>query len=222
MGITGGLMATKEIDWEAIERDFRAGILSLREMSKQYGVSHVAIKKRADKFGWDRDLSGKIKAKAEALVNSREVNTEVNTQSTVNERAVIEANAEVIAQVRISHRRDISRSRKLVIKLLEELELQTDNRELYEKLGEMMRREDDKGIDKLNDLYNKVISLAGRTKTMKDLADSLKTLVALERQAYNLDTDLPGAGDDESKSSNMTELARRLAFILMKAEREKQ
>lgn len=215
-------MATKEIDWEAIERDFRAGILSLREMSKQYGVSHVAIKKRADKFGWDRDLSGKIKAKAEALVNSREVNTEVNAQSAVNERAVIEANAEVIAQVRISHRRDISRSRKLVIKLLEELELQTDNRELYEKLGEMMRREDDKGMDKLNDLYNKVISLAGRTKTMKDLADSLKTLVALERQAYNLDADLPGTGDDKSKASNMTELARRLAFILMKAEREKQ
>lgn len=208
--------------WEAIERDFRAGILSLREMSKLYGVSHVAIKKRADKFGWDRDLSGKIKAKAEALVNSREVNTEVNTQSAVNERAVIEANAEVIAQVRISHRKDISRSRKLVIKLLEELELQTDNLELYEELGEMMRREDDKGMDKLNDLYNKVISLAGRTKTMKDLADSLKTLVTLERQAYNLDTDLPSTGDDESKASSMTELARRLAFILVMAEREQQ
>ena len=46
---------------------------------------------------------------------------------------------------------------------------------------------DDKGNDKVNDLYMKIISMPGRVKSMKDLSDTLKTLIALERQAFGLD-----------------------------------
>lgn len=215
-------MSKKEVDWEAIEGAYRAGLLSLREMSQEYGVSHVAIKKRADKEGWTRDLTAKIKAKADALVNSREVNGGVNSAPLVNESEIVNANAEVIANIRLSHRKDISRSRNVVMKLLGELEASTDNIELFENLGELMRREDDKGQDKLNDLYHKVISMAGRTKTMKDLADSLKTMVALERQAYGLDTEVKAQDGEPGKEANINDVARRLAFILTKSLKENQ
>lgn len=215
-------MAKKETDWEAVEGAYRAGLLSLREMSQEYGVSHVAIKKRADKEGWARDLTAKIKAKADALVNSREVNSEVNSKPLVNESEIVNANAEVIANIRLSHRKDISRSRGVVMKLLGELEASTDNIELFEELGEMMRREDDKGQDRLNDLYHKVISMAGRTKTMKDLADSLKTLVGLERQAYGLDTEVAPPTGDDGKETNINDLARRVAFVFTKSMKENQ
>lgn len=215
-------MSKKETDWEAIEGAYRAGLLSLREMSQEYGVSHVAIKKRADKEGWTRDLAAKIKAKADALVNSGEVNGGVNSKPLVNEAEIVNANAEVIANIRLSHRKDISRSRNLVMKLLGELEASTDNIDLFEQLGEMLRREDDKGQDKLNDLYHKVISMAGRTKTMKDLADSLKTLVAIERQAYGLDVEVKAQDEDTGKERNMNDLARRIAFTLSSALRENQ
>ena len=33
----------------------------------------------------------------------------------------------------------------------------------------------------------KIISMPGRVKSMKDLSDTLKTLIALERQAFGLD-----------------------------------
>lgn len=215
-------MSKKETDWEAIEGDYRAGLLSLREMSQKHGVSHVAIKKRADKEDWTRDLTAKIKAKADALVNSGEVNGGVNSKPLVNEVEIVNANAEVIANIRLSHRKDISRSRNLVMKLLGELEASTDNIDLFEQLGEMLRREDDKGQDKLNDLYHKVISMAGRTKTMKDLADSLKTLVAIERQAYGLDVEVKAQDEDPGKERNMNDLARRVAFTLSSALRENQ
>ena len=215
-------MAKKETDWEAVEGAYRAGLLSLREMSQEYGVSHVAIKKRADKEGWTRDLTAKIKAKAEALVNSREVNGGVNSKPLVNETEIVNANAEVIANIRLSHRKDISRSRNVVMKLLGELEISTDNIDLFEELGEIMRSPDDKGQDKRNDIYNKVISMSGRTKTMKDLADSLKTLVALERQAYGLDTEVKNQDDDPGKEANINDVARRLAFIMTKALKETQ
>ena len=188
-------MAT-QTDWEAVERDYRAGLLSVREIGLAHGVSHTAINKRAKKFGWDRDLKAKIKAKADALVSKSEVSKEVSSKQAETEREIIESNATAIANVRMAHRGDIRRSRGLVNKLLDELESLTDNAELFDALGEMMDTPDDNGIDKLNDLYNKVISLPSRSKTMKDLADTLKTLISLERQAYDLENagELPERG----------------------------
>lgn len=187
-------------DWEAIERAYRAGILSVREIASQHGITHGAINKRAKKEGWDRDLKAKIKAKADALVSKRSVSTEVSTRNADTEREIIESNATAIANVRMAHRGDIRRSRGLVNKLLDELESLTDNAELFDALGEMMEKPDDNGIDKLNDLYNRVISLPSRSKTMKDLADTLKTLISLERQAY----DLENAGESADPGAGIT------------------
>lgn len=119
--------------------------------------------------------------------SKREVSIEVASKSAETERQIIEANAEAIVSIRMGHRSDTRRSRELTNKLLDELEGLTDNRELFEQLGELMHSPDDKGMDRLNDLYRKVVELPNRTKVMKDLAETLKTLITLERQAYNLD-----------------------------------
>jgi len=181
-------MGSKQtFDWEAIERDYRAGILSVREIASANGCTHGAINKRAKRDGWDRDLKAKIKAKADALVSKREVSTAVSTLAANTEREIIEGNAEAIVNIRMAHRADIRRSRGLTNKLLEELEQLTDHRDLAESLGEMMRNPDAFGNDRLNDLYHKIIALPNRTKIMRELAETLKTLITLERQAYNLD-----------------------------------
>lgn len=200
-------MTTKQPDWERIEQLFRAGLLSVREIAAACGVSHTAINKRSKAEGWDRDLNAKIKAKADSLVSKREVSTKVSTETLATERGIVEANAEVIADIRMAHRTDIGRSRRLANKLLDELENLTDNRDLFEELGELMRDPDDKGFDRRNELYGKVISLSGRTKTMKELGETLKTLVALERQAYDLDTKSAGTDADEL-SKLMDELSK--------------
>ena len=180
-------MTRKVIDWESVEIQYRAGIRSLKDIGREFDVSDAAIVKRAKRDGWTRDLRAKIHAKAESKVSESLVSAEVSAQTKVREREVIEANAVAVADVRLAHRRDIRRSRSLANKLLEELEGLTDNRELFEQLGELMHSPDDKGMDRLNDLYRKVVELPNRTKVMKDLAETLKTLIALERQAYNLD-----------------------------------
>ncbi len=176
-------------DWEKVELDYRAGVKTLRQIAEEHGISHVAINKRAKKNGWSRDLSGKIAARVEDLVTKEVVTKSVTSEARVSEREIIDANAQAIVSVRLSHRKDIQRSRRITMGLLEELEQQTgaDNVALLEQMGELMRSEDDKGQDKLNDLYRKIISLPGRAKTMKDLGESLRVLVTLERQAFGLD-----------------------------------
>lgn len=198
-------------DWERVEQLFRAGLLSVREIAATCGVSHTAINKRARNAGWERDLKAKIQAKADALVSKAEVSSKVSTEALATERGIVEANAQVIADIRITHRTDIGRSRRLAIKLLDELESVTDNRQLFEELGELMRSEDDKGQDRRNDLYMKVIELPTRTKTMKDLGETLKNLVALERQAYSIN-DEAAPPDDRSKLTD-EELERRIAQL---------
>ena len=200
-------------DWEAIETAYRTGSQSVREIAAQFGISHAAISKRAKKESWDRDLQARIQAKADALVTKREVTKKVTTEKAVTERQIVEANAEVIANVRMEHRSDIRRARTLTNSLLEELESECSDVEALNQLGELLRREDDKGADKLNDLYHKIISLPGRVKAMKDLADSLKNLIALERQAYSLDD--PDAGKQSpigDKSDD--DLTRRIQELM--------
>lgn len=181
--------ATRTIDWEGVEIDYRSGILTLREIAEKFGLSHVAVAKKAKRDGWVRDLSAKIRAKAEALVNNGEVNSRVTSVNQIRENEIVDANAKAVADIRLSHRKDIGRAKILMLKLLEELESQTSDRELYENLGEMMRRENANGIDKLNDLYQKVVGSPQRIDSMKKLAETLRYLIALERQAFNIPDD---------------------------------
>ncbi|MBQ1763243.1 MAG: hypothetical protein IIZ92_10135 [Aquincola sp.] len=174
------------VDWDHIEIDYRAGIKSLRQMGEEYGVSHVAITKRAKAKGWTRDLSKRIAAKAEAKVNAAAVNSVVTAERLVTEQVVVEANAEMQSRIRLAHRTDIQRARGLCMRLLEELDAETGAIELLQDLGELMRRENENGVDRLNDLYHKVIALPGRIKGMKDLGETLRVLIGLEREAFGI------------------------------------
>jgi len=171
-------------DWERIEADYRAGLLSVREIAAANGVSHVAIGKRAKRDGWERDLNAKIKAKADALVTKAEVTKEVTSEQAVTERRIVEANAHVIAEVRVSHRRDIARARSLAMKLLDELEVQTDSVDLLEQLETALAGED--GPDGLTRVFQRVTSTAGRIDSAKKLAEAMKVLVSMEREAYGI------------------------------------
>lgn len=178
----------KSIDWERIEYDYRAGILSVREISEARGVSHTAVNKKAKQLGWERDLKAKIKAKADALVSKAEVSKEVSSRRVATEKETVDSNAKLLADVRMGHRKDISRFRNLASKMLAELEGVTDNQDLFDELGELIRSPDDKGQDRRNDLYQRVIDLPSRSKTMKEMSDTLKTLIGLERDAYDIVT----------------------------------
>lgn len=186
-------------DRDRMEADYRAGVKSLEQIGQEHGVTKGRVSQIAKQLGWVRDLAPKIKARADAKVNAaaakaalndRELNDPAKQSSRrLAESSVVEANAELQYQVRLSQRKDITRARNVGMALLSELELQAgpENVDLLSKLGELMANPDDKGVDKLNEIYHKVISLPGRMKTAKDMAETLKTLVALEREAFGID-----------------------------------
>lgn len=186
-GCLGRDMSNKlnPVDWAAIELDYRAGIMSLRQIGDTHGVTHGAITKRAKRDQWDRDLAAKIRAKADALVSRQAVSSSVSIKPTDTERVVVEANATMQADIILSHRKGIQRSRNLTMGLFEELEQMTGDRELFAKLGEIMDQQDD---SRMMDAFRKAVSHPGRVDSMKKLADTLKTLIAAEREAFGIES----------------------------------
>lgn len=168
---------------------YRAGIRSLKEIGAEFGVSDAGILKRAKRDSWERDLKAKIQAKADAKVSAALVSAEVSAGRKLTEQVVVEVNGQAVANIRIAHRTDIARMRRLVLQMLGEIEHETDNLDLYEQLGDLLRSEDDKGQDKRNDIYQKVISSASRIDSMKKLAETMKVLITMEREAYGIKDD---------------------------------
>ena len=182
----------KNVDWQAIERDYRSGVLSLRELSGLHGINHVSIKKRADSEGWVRDLAAKIQTKADDIVNKSSIAYIANAPAAVRDQLAIEANGNLVANVRLTHRKDIKRLLTLSASLLSELELQSIDPALLAQFGELMRSPNEFGADRLNDLYAKIISTPGRVETTKKLAETLKLAIGLEREAWGMDKDTEG------------------------------
>lgn len=153
----------KQLDWERIGIEYRAGKLSLREIASTHGCSEGAIRKRAKRDGWQRDLAAKI----EQAVRSKLVRTEVRAADAATEKEIVEANAQAIINIRLEHRSDIKRAKSLVSKLFTEVEASAKKPEGEEQPVE-------------------ALSLTQRVDCVRKLTESAKTLITMEREAWGI------------------------------------
>ena len=177
----------KEVDWQTLALDYRAGVKSMRLLSSEYGISTARIGQVADDRGWSRDLAAKIRARTQAKLESSILDGILDTEKSIAESDVVEANAQMQTCTIRQHRADIARSLALAMSLLEELEISTGDNALLRDLGRLMHAPDANGNDKLNQIYRKVITFPNRVDAMKKLSDILKVLIALERGAFGID-----------------------------------
>ena len=171
-----------ECDWEEIERLYRADLRTNAQLARDFGIHATTITRRAKKHAWKRDLKHRIKERANALVQERAVKKLESDDQTIEE------NAQLTANVRLSHRQDIGTARQLAMTLLDDLSSQigTDNRARLEDLFIAALKAN--AIDESAlEAYERVTSLSNHVRVMKDLADTMTKLVTLERQAYGLD-----------------------------------
>ena len=174
-------MAGKQTDWEALGVEYRAGAVSVRELARKYDVSEGAIRKKAKANQWERDLTEKVQER----VRSKLVRSEVRTLNVRTEAEIIEAAAETAVQVVQIHRRDVRNGRTICAALFAELQDTSANRELIAECIES-ETQDDLSPTRRNQML-KAVSLPTRARAMLDLSAAMKNLVAVERQAFNLD-----------------------------------
>ncbi len=196
------MAAKKRVDYDRIEAGWRAGLLSPHQLAAQYTaetdepVSHAAIIKHFTKLGVPRDLSAKIEAKAKAKVEASMVTRKVTDVTKIPEREIVEAVASTQATVRLAHRADIERTRRICMSMMTELEQQGTDGALMAEAADILRSTPTEEMSKekrakLADVAAKAGSLQSRSSTMRALSESLKSLIALERQAFGIREEMP-------------------------------
>lgn len=147
-------------DWEAIESAYRAGSLSIRAIGERHGVSHATILKRANKEGWQRDLTDKVRTATKAKV-TKSVTNNGNREPLVTDDQIVDQASDEAAAVILAHREGLAAWRGITNKLrdfLEDVEITEDNH-------------------------------ASMARSITAGVDAQIKVIAAERKAYNLDSE---------------------------------
>jgi hypothetical protein len=206
------------IDWGAIELEYRAGLKPVAVIASEFGIHQNTIYRHAKADGWVRDLRGRIRARADQVVSM----DAVPRGTDASETDVVQANAEVQANVIRAHRRDIANAKEIAAKLIAELNICTDNAELLEALATEAATEGLDGragaIEKQKQAVQRALGVGGRAQTLDSLARALKTLIGLEREAFSLNaewrpTDTLSALSEQQLDERIRELDRQASAI---------
>jgi len=186
----------KDIDWPAIEADYRAGIKPLRAIADDAStadvkVSEAAIRKHAKACGWERDLEDRIAVRREALVRKQEIAKQVAHVSHIDERREVEIAAQTQANVIIRHKSEIGRCQALCDDLLTELSAQAMNPDDLAALAELSALSEGQDVDEAEAgrkiaAFQKLLKLGDRADTFRKLVEAKTKLVTLERQAFGI------------------------------------
>ena len=141
----------KAIDWSGVERDYRAGVMGVREIARWYGISDTAVHKKAKAEGWER------KPKPESPF------VQAKAQRTVQ--------AEILLPPAVKPEAIADRARLITGRLLDELDAVTAH---AGELEEMICSEE--SDPRRRQALLKAVSLSERASTLKNLATAMKTL----------------------------------------------
>lgn len=159
----------KKTDWDAVERDYRATSLTLKELGIKYDCKPSAIANQAKRKGWQRDLTDAVKhatsarliqvSVAEAVGAAVEAGSKSAAQAATD---AVMAQAEMNVRIITSHRRRLADLHDLVDSAKAKLE----------EVGETL-------VD--------VREAAVFVQATANLAGATKTLIEQERKAFGLD-----------------------------------
>lgn len=186
--------AAKAADWDAIERDYRTGRFTFRELETKHGVPNSTIMRRQKREGWSADLSNAVRQATNAALIQAHVQQECSAAQQ-NAAETVLAAAEVNKQVILGHRKHVASAIALATDLMEELRMLGSAKEDLERLAEIVGGEDP---DEMLRTIRKVTSVHSKVSSVKTLADAIDKLIRAERLAFGIDDDSgkPPKGDD--------------------------
>jgi hypothetical protein len=167
----------KKYDWESIEKDFRAGILSIRELSRKHDCPEASIRYKAKKHEWKRDLTDKVRKLAQEKLLRANLR-----KSNINEEEVINEKSDDLVQIQLLQRNDIANLRELEKSLIDEIKGKPTRLWVGQYQGKVITKQVG-------------LTAAERAMAANNLANVQHKRIQLERQAYSIDGD-PGSGID--------------------------
>lgn len=181
-------MASKRVDWNRIERLFRAGLLSIAEIGRECNVPEANIRYYSKKLGWKRDLTDEMRSRTrtklvENLAKASSGIEVLNDLKKATDEEIIEQAAKTQVEVVRQHQKTLGSGHSLTMRMLHELDATTTHRgELEDMIKSTIAPRRQGAI--LN-----AVSLGQRATVMRDLATAARMWIVLERQAFNIAED---------------------------------
>lgn len=187
-----------EFDWTAIERDYRLGKVSNRELARTYGPSEAAIRQRAKAEGWVRNEAAQVRVRAQQKALERSVPRYIPASP-----ESVEVLAEVAADVLVRHQKTGAVLAGLVGDLATQLHEVTHQEPALGEALEDYFAHKAAANPLMAHVYKQqlqsalhAIGLGTRSKTLLNLANAAAKVQDMERKSFNLDDDDQRAYED--------------------------
>lgn len=178
-GLRNPMAQPRQFDWETIEKVYRTGRHSLKQLSAEYGPAPSTIVKRAKKEGWEKDLTGAVQQRTREKLSRPD-----STPPDMPEAEVVERAADENAQVIRGHREMLADWRRIAARFAQRLSEQLDQ-------GTMQVQ------TRTGDIAEVDLPLDYVGKAMSAGTQAVDRVVTMERRSYGLDQD---NGDTEQKT----------------------
>lgn len=178
--------------WEKVRLEYETSQFSDAELGRRHKVSAPAIRKKAKKENWKRDLAKKVRQlaseklvheDAKVSIGSRKVSTG-ERKETFSEEKEVELAAETRVAVLREHRAAIGKGMELCNQLADDLLQAMSATSDIEEQVEKETADDSNG--KRRDSMLKAISLPTHAGSLDKFANALTKIISLERVAFNL------------------------------------
>lgn len=193
-------------NWIEIQTLFRSGTLSVEAIAAKYGVSKVAIYKRAKKEGWQRDLSiaaiaaAKEKVALDFVAQKRLAAEQKRLAAEpvqpyvvpeLSETEIIDSASDQIVDFIRQHRKSLGKTLELENRLVAQFEREIDLREkAYSD-----NPEDRLYVARLVEDGAKLLSLPQCSTVYRELTMAQSKRIEMERKILNMDDDQGSKGD---------------------------
>lgn len=184
------------VDWDGLEPHYRAGLRPLKDLGAEFGVSDAGILKHARKMGWTRNLKARIDAKTREKVSAAVVSAEVSDGRKLTAQIRVEVESEVRARIELAQRSDSAELRAASMAMVREVGLVSQNLDAIRNLGELLIDPGEDKNGKLREALERVLSVPGRAKTLKDAAETAIKAIQNERQVNRMDEGDAGGRSD--------------------------
>ena len=189
---------TSLVNWLQIERQYKSGVLSIREIAREHNVPESNVRLKAKENGWRRDLTKEVQQRTrakliESLAQPDSTDAALKNLKDSTDEEILEQAAKTQVTVVREHQRTLGQGHKLTLRMLDELDATTSLRgELSDLIVAKVDVKNQKAI-------MRAVSLGGRAAVMRDLAQAARTWVTLERQAF-------GIADDKRRDTDSDKL----------------
>lgn len=205
------------LDWEAIERDYRTGKFTLRELADKYGTNDATIGRRItddrkkDQTRWQKDLRDVVRRATDAKVMNALLEQQQVSEGQQRVSTAVQAAAEIGAKVILGQQERVRSAIDVVMRMLAELDATTMKAdEIHDAFDRIISSElSGPALVSAQQQFREFMRLHNRIGSVHKLMDALTKAQAQEAKAFGLERD-GGQGEGDSFEDRVADMEGEL------------